>query len=347
MAATELILTLTLAVAQPAPAAPAAPETLERARKLAVDGRWSESAALLSPVVNADSAPANLLALLTRAVLESGDLRRARLLSERGLLRFPDDLRFRRLDLAVLVERRQWNEAAAAAKSILAEQPDDAVAWRQLAAATLADGDDDDKRVVLEAAHLALPDDPLIFEKHVRAQFLAGHLDLARVLAERALGIAALRDDERFVRLAVRVAEAARAASLAKRWLDRIPPARRDTPLTLLEARLALADDDAKTAEAALGRLIDRGDASPSVLVRAGQLAEARGALGRAEALYAQAAEGQGDQARIARLFRARFVAKLGDRTRAEQILRTYLAEYPADAYARQLLRVIRADAEF
>ena len=344
MAVAELILTLALSAP---PATAASPETLERARKLAVDGQWSESAALLTPIVDADSAPAGLLALLTRTVLESGDLRRARLLSERGLLRFPDDLRFRRLDLAVLVARRQWKEASAAAKSILAERPDDEVAWRQLAAATLAQSDETEKRAVLEAAHLALPNDPLIFEKHVRAQFLAGHLDLARASVKKALSIDALSGDERFIRLAVRVAEAAGATTLAKRWLARIPPARRDTPLTLLEARLALTEGDSRAAETALERLIERGDASPSVLVRAGQLAEARGALGRAEARYAQAAEGEGDQARVARLFRARFVAKLGDRKRAEQILRTYLAEYPGDAYARQLLRVIRVDSAY
>ncbi len=340
MAAASLIFALVLAA--PDPAAEAA--QLAQARQLAVDGRWVEAARILTPLVDPERSAAAPLALLVRSTLEAGDVRRARLLAERGLLRFPDDLRFRRLDLAVLVARRQWPEAAAAARSILAERPSDAVAWRQLAAATLASDDEAEQRAVLEAAHLALPNDPLIFEKHVRAQFLAGHLAAAVELVEAALDRSDLRADERFVRLAVRVGEAAHDPALARRWLKSIPAERRDTSLTLLEARIALAEDDPRAAAAALNRLIERGDASPSVLVRAGKLAEDRGALGRAEALYAQAAEGTGEQARVARLFRARFVAKLGDHRRAERLIKAYLTEFPDDAYARQLLRVVQAE---
>ena len=334
MATAFLILSFVLT----APAPP--PTEVERARTLAQDGQWSEAAQALTSV-DPGSANANVLALLTRSVLEAGDLRRARLLAERGVLRFPDDLRFRRLDLAVLMARRQWPEAAAAARSVLVRKPDDPVAWRQLAAATLAIDDPDEQRVILEAAHLAVPDDPVLFEKHVRAQFIAGHHDTAALLIEEADSVAGLREDRRFATLAIRVAEAAGRLPLARRWLARIPPSQRDTPLTLLEARIALADKDPRAAEKALQRLIGRGEASSAVLVRAGQLAEDRGAFGKAEALYRQAAEGTDDQARLARLFLARFLAKLGDRRRAEQVLRAYLAEFPADAYARQLLRIV------
>ena len=341
--AASLVLLIALA-GQPTPVDQAA--ELARARTLALDGKWAAAARALTPLVDPDAADASRLALLTRAVLESGDLRRARLLSEKGLLRFPSDLRFRRLDLAVLIERQHWSEAAAAARSILAEKPADAVAWRQLAAATLAMDDDVAKRTVLEAAHLAVPDDPVLFDKHVRAQFLAEHYETAHQLVKTALTRGSLADDPRFVQLAVRVAEAASDPKLARRWLAKIPAADRDTTLSLLEARIALQDGDSKTAEAALGRLIERGGATPSVLVRAGKLAEDRGAFGRAEALYAQAAEGDGDAARIARLFRVRFLVKVGNRARAEQLLRAYLVEHPADAYARQLLQVIRANGE-
>lgn len=339
MATAQLILTLLLA-AEPALDA----DDLTKAGALAEQGRWAEAAKLLTPKVDAETAPAPTLALLTRAVLESGDLRRARLLAERGVLRFPEDLRFRRLDLAILVARRQWPEAAAAAKSVLARDSADPIAWRQLAAATLAGPDEAEQRAVLEAAHLAQPDDPVLFEKHMRAQFLADHLSSAARLAEAALDRPALTRTPAFVQLAVRVAEAADRPALARRWLAKVPPSKRGTALTLLEARIALQGKDDRAAEQALQRLIDRGDASPSVLVRAGQLAEQRGAFGRAEALYAQAAEGSGDQARLARLFLARFLAKIDARDRAEVILRTYLAEYPEDTYARRLLQIVRAD---
>ncbi|MEL7369593.1 MAG: hypothetical protein AAFN74_11815 [Myxococcota bacterium] len=338
MAAAILICSLFVAAG---PSAETEVRPIARAQKLADEGQWAEAARVLTPHVDATTAPAGPLVLLARAAFEAGDLRRARLLAERGLLRFPDDLRFRRLDLAVLVARRQWKEAAAAARSLLAERPADAIAWRQLAASVLASDDDVEKRVVLEAAHMAVPDDPVIFGKYVRAQFLAEHYGVAAELVEQALTRTAPLPND-WIRLAVRVAEAAAKPKLGRQWLSRMPPEARDTTLTLLEARLALLDDDERAAEAALGRLIERGDASPTVLVRAAQMAEKRGALGRAEALYAQASQGEGDAARVARLFRARFLAKIGERARAAQIVRAYLAEHPTDAYARQLLQVLK-----
>lgn len=315
---------------------------IERGRALAAEGRWAEAAAALSPVVDPERGPADLFALYTRAVLEAGDLRRARLLSERGLLRFPDDLRFRRLDLAVLVAREEWREAAAAARSVLARAPEDTLAWRQLAAALLETPDESpsEARAALEAAWLAQPSDRVLFERHLRAQLLAGHVGTARDLAK-----AVIADPDaslELLTLAVRSAEAAEDLALARRGIERVPPQERNLQLSLLEARVALASEDPEAAEAAFDRLIARGEATPAVLLRAARLAEERGALGRAEALYAQAAEGKGDAGRIARLSFARFLAKIRSYARAEVILRAYLAEHPDDAYARQLLQVLK-----
>ena len=352
MAAASLIVAWLWVAAPPPPTL--SPEEFAQAQTWARDGEWAKAAQALSPRLDPATAPAPALALLTRAVLESGDVRRARLLAERGLFRFPDDLQFRRLDLAVLIARRQWPEAVAAAKSVLAQRPDDAIAWRQLAAATLESADEAEQRAVLEAAMLAIPDDPVLYDKHVRAQFLAEHYPTAARWVEKALERPDLVSNPSFIRLAVRVAEAAQRPRLARRWLEKVPPAERDRALTLLEARLALAENAPRRAERALDRLIARGDASSSVLVRAGQLAEARGAWGRAEALYRQAAEGRtadaeataglepDDSARVARLFLARFLVKIEQTERAERTLRAYLAEYPDDAYARQLLRLLR-----
>lgn len=344
MAAAPLALILLLAGQAESSEAEHDPVALfEQGRKLAVEGQWTEAARVLTPLVDPEQAPADAVVLLTRAVYESGDLRRARLLAERGVLRFPEDRRFRRLDLAVLIARQSWPEAALAAKSILAKDPTDALAWRQLAAATLALPDEAERRAVLEAAYLANPEAPDLFERHLRAQLMAGHLATAASLAQAALTHPKLTADPRFVRLAVRAAEAAQNPKLARHWLAQIPPAERDTSLSLLEARIALAEDDPKAAEAALSRLIARGTADAAILIRAGDLAEKRGDFGRAEALYAQAAEGDSDAARIARLTWARLLAKIGNRTRAERILRVYLAEHPEDAYARQLLRITQA----
>lgn len=330
-----LVLALALGAPEPGP--------LEEGRSLAEAGRWEEAAAVLTPAVAPEAAPAGALALLTRVVLEAGDLRRARLLAERGLLRFPNDLRFRRLDLAVLVARRDWQEAAAAARSVLVRDPSDALAWRQLAAAEIERRGDGtaDARAALEAAWLLRPDDPELLLLHLRAQLEAGHAEVAAGLAREALERSDLASRPDLVELGVRAAEAAGDPGLAERWLARIPPGDRSTRLTLLEARIALASEDPARAEASLGRLVARGDASPAVLVRAGELAEARGDLGRAEALYAQAAEGEGEASRVAALTLARFLAKIGNAGRAREILETYLAERPGDAYARQLLRVV------
>lgn len=318
---------------------------LERGQALAAEGRWAEAARTLTPVVDPETASAGALALLTRVSLEAGDVRRARLLAERGLLRFPEDLRFRKLDLAVLVARRDWREARAAARSVLAVDPADPLAWRQLAAASLEleASPGPEARAALEAAHLANPEDREIFTRHLRAQLAADHTEAAADLAREGLRLAPSPD---LVELGVRAAEAVKDAELARAWLGRVPPSERSTRLTLLEARVALAAGDPSAAEAALRRLIDRGEADPAVLVRAGKLAEDRGAFGRAEALYVQAAEGEGEAARVARLTLARLLAKIENHARARVVLEAYLAEHPSDAYARQLLRLVKSASD-
>lgn len=312
---------------------------LGQARALGAIGRWAQVTELLSPWVEAETSPAAALGLLGRAALETGDLRRASLLAERGILRFPEVLAFRRLDTAVLLERHDWRRAGEAAQSVLARAPLDAVAWSQLAAAQRKLADETERRAALEAAHLSDPSDDSVFARHLQAQFDAGHHPEAVRLVRIALDRPALRRDGAFVELAVRTAEAAEVPELGRRWLSLVPPSARSRILTLLEARLALATNNTRAARTALERLIKNGETSAAVFVRAGKLAEDDGRLTEAEGLYAQASTMEGEAARYAELALARLYLRTKQRERAEDTLQRYLANHPDDRYARQLLR--------
>jgi tetratricopeptide (TPR) repeat protein len=150
------------------------------ARSLVAQEKWSDAIGVLREVVDVERSPAVELGLYARAAYESGDLRLASLLAERGVLRFPADLTLRRIDLEVLVRRGAWNDALEAALSLLASEPTDPLAWRQLAAA--ADRVAPELALpALEAASLAAPDDAAVSLRFARRLYDLG--DYGRVVA--------------------------------------------------------------------------------------------------------------------------------------------------------------------
>jgi tetratricopeptide (TPR) repeat protein len=119
---------------------------------------WAGVIEVLRGEVDPETSDAPELGLYARAAFERGDLRLAALLAERGVMRFPEDVPLRRLDVAILLEREDWDEAAEAALGLLAREPDDPLLWRQLAAATER-SDSVLSVAALEAASLASLDD--------------------------------------------------------------------------------------------------------------------------------------------------------------------------------------------
>lgn len=166
------------------------------ARTRVVAGRWKEAVQILKTFVDVDNSSAAEIGLYARAAFEQGDLRLATLLTERGLVRFPDDLPLRRLDVALLLQRRAYPAAMEAALAVLVQVPEDPLAWRQLAAAAdrvRAAGSGDEVAVgpeatlqagplalaALEAAELVDPGDMQVRLRRAAALFERGAVDAA------------------------------------------------------------------------------------------------------------------------------------------------------------------------
>lgn len=149
------------------------------ARSLVAQEKWAGAIEVLRGVVDIDRSPAIELALYARAAYEAGDLRLASLLAERGLLRFPEDVTLRRIDVEVLVRREAWSDALEAALGLLARVPDDELGWRQLAAA--ADRAAPELAVpALEAAAMVSPERSGLALRFARRLYEQG--DYARVI---------------------------------------------------------------------------------------------------------------------------------------------------------------------
>jgi len=310
------------------------------ARALVDRAAWRDAAKVLSQVVEVDSATANELGLYARVAYELRDLRLASLLVERGILRFPADQTFRRLDVAVLLERGDLDGAYEAAWSFLTKDPQDALAWRQLAVVTEGSKNTELRLATLEAAMLSNSKDRRLRRAHMLAQFEAGHTGPALAMVERMIAESKTTDVS-LIELGVRIADEAGDMTQARSWLKRVPMTQRTESLHLLDARLALRAGDTGAARAALDQLIAAGRASATVFLWAAQLAERSRDMARAEALYHQASDHQGPSGRLAVLHLARLLHKIDQPDRASQLLATYLAEHPDDTPARSLLAVI------
>jgi predicted Zn-dependent protease len=315
------------------------PAKLGLAQILVDQSKWSSASQMLGQIVNVDTGSASELGLYARVAYELKDLRLASLLVERAILRFPSDLSFRRLDISLLMERGETKKAYEAARALLARAPNDPRTWKQLAAITQDDLQPHVHLAALEAALLANDNDLRLQRRYAMAQYQAGHFDEA--LATVSSLIKKQAHDLSLIQLGVRIAEENDRDVLAQEWLTRVPQNKRTKTLTLLEARLAIKSGHRKKARSALDRLIRAGEATPNVLLWAGQLAEQTGADAKAEALYQQASNVSGSAGRLAVLHLARLFHRMNQLKRASQLLSTYLTKHPEDEPARELLAVI------
>jgi predicted Zn-dependent protease len=306
------------------------PAHLGLAQCLAARLDWlgaSRAAAAAIDPVHADAAA---LGFLAGVALRAEDWRLATVAAQQGILRFPDDERLRRIELAVLVQAGRAEEARQAALALVARQPGEAELWRQLAWAAQETGRDDEALAALEAALLTTPADDALRQRLAAGQLARGWAPAALATVRPLLAKPAT---PAVVLLAARAAGDAGDVVQARIWLDALPEAERTRDHRILSARLAVQAGDPAAARQALDVLIGAGERDATVLTWAGALAEAAGDLARAEMLYRDA---QATLRLVAVLLRQ------GRRDEAAAQVRAYLAAHPDDAQARALAERVR-----
>jgi len=310
--------------------------------------RWRDAADLLGRYVDTATCDADLLVLYAQAARESADAALARLLVDKGVLRFPGDVRFRRLDLAVAVDEDDAEAVRRAVRHLLARDPTDADLWQRLAWVEARGQEDAGRLVALEAAALCEPENLEYRRALLAAELAAGNWPsvfargralLAGPTADRAAADVDLMD------VLVRAADAAADDATLRAWVDRVPDTKRTRAMQIADARLALRQARPEAARAILGRLIALGDTDPAVFLWAGHLAEQAEDWTEARTLYDHARTLAGRDARLATLYLARLDIRRGREAEAARLLRSYLNDYPEDAAARSLLALVNEGA--
>ncbi len=234
------------------------------ARSLSAQGKWGDAVATLRASFDLDGSDAATLGTYARAAFEAGDERLATLLVERGLVRFPDNLAFRRLDAALLLRREDWKPAMSATLSILAREPRDRLAWRQLAAAAERAAPEL-ALAALEGATLAAPDDESLALRLARrqldAQMFGAVLDQAEAWRSRTERLS------RWQGLALT------AALESRDWRAAVSWAENTTWAPLVKAQLALSDGRDERALELFRKALADGGADSRDLIRFARIA--------------------------------------------------------------------------
>jgi predicted Zn-dependent protease len=301
---------------------------------------WITACRTAAAAIDPGHADRGQITFLASTALRAGDWRLATLASQHGILRFPDDTALRRIELAVLVHADRGEDARQAVLALLAQTPDDADLWQHLAWSAQQTGRDDEMLAAREAALTVRPADRTLRRQLAEAQLGHGMPQAALATVAPLLSTPPTAQelaDEGLVLLACRAAADSGDIVRARTWLAGVPEAQRTRSLRLQAARLAIRAGDESAASAALDALVALGERDPAVLTWAAALAESRGDLARAEALFIQAigAEKTGNAAAALRL--AALYLRQERRDEAATVLATHLAKFPDDAQARAL----------
>ena len=308
--------------------------------------QWPEAAELLGRFAATDSCDAGLLLLYAQVAQRLGDGRLCGLLTRKGIVRFPADTQFRRLDLAILFDEGDHAAAKRTVRLFLDASPADPALWQQLAFLNRETRQDADSLVALEAAVLCHPASLVAHRQLLGAQLADGDwltvVERGQALLAGPLAKAAAAD-LRVMGLLITAADMGERDRLVGAWLARVAEPKRTRAMHLAAARLALRQGRAAQARKALGRLIEAGEADASVFLWAGHIAEAQEDWPAAETLYGQARRLEGRGARLATLYLARLQARRGRLGHAAELLRQHLRAYPEDAAARSILTLVEA----
>jgi len=307
---------------------------------------WAASATLLGRFVETDSCEADVLLLYAQVARRLADERLCGLLARKGILRFPADGRFRRLDLAICIGRGDHRAARETLALLMKDAPADAGLWQQLASLADQAGSDADRLAALEACALCQPEQLDRHRRFLAALVAAGDWPTAlkhgRALLAGPLGADA-RASAELMELLIRAADAGRQDQLLGAWLAAVPQKAWTRAVRIVAARRALRLGDTPRAREALAGLVETGEMDPAVFVWAGHLAETAEDSPEAETLYAHARTLKGPAAGLATLYLARLHFRTGRGPAAARLLRGHLDAHPEDAYARALLAVVDA----
>lgn len=277
---------------------------------------------------------------LAHAALRAEDWRLAGIAAQQGILRFPDDATLRRIEVAVLQHAGRAEDVREAVLALLAQNPTDADLWRHLAWAAQETKREDEALAALEAAVVLKPDDRALRRSLADTQLARGMPHAALANLTLLIGTpprAAALGDANLILAASRAAAEAGNLAQGRAWLDAVPEQERTRPLRLQSARLAVQAGDQQATAVALDALIALGEQDASVLTWAGSLAEGRGDLARAEALYLTASGSDAASASAASLRLVALYLKQERLEDARGTLATHLAKRPDDAQARAL----------
>lgn len=316
------------------------------AQVYARQNKWGQAAELLGRFITTDSCDADTLLLYAQVAQQNEDARLCELLVEKAIRRFPSDLRFRRLDMAVRIDQRDNLAAGQAIDVLLRANPADPELWRQRAFVSDRADKQADAIAALEACLLCDPNDLAKQRRFVAGLMIAGDWCTAvkhgRSLLAGPLARSAPADIA-LMGLLIRAADAGQKDAILGKWLALVPEKSRTLDMGIVATRLALRLGELADARSALRRLIEQGRADASVYLWAGHLAERAKDWAEAETLYGQARRQESTTASLAALYMSRLLLHRGRTDEAARLLRAYLDQNPQDSSARALLAVANA----
>jgi len=318
------------------------------AQVYARQNKWGKAADLLGRFVNTDSCDADRLLLYAQVAQRHEDARLCELLVDRAIRRFPADLRFRRLDLAMRLDQQDDRGARLAVDVLLKAAPADPDLWQQRALVSDRAGKQAEAIAALEACLLCDPNDLSKHRGFVVGLVVAGDWPSAVRHGKELLSgsmAESVKADVKLMGLLIRAADMGQRDKTLAEWLALVPDKFRTTDMGIIATRLALRLGETADARAALRHLIEQGQADAGVFLWAGHLAEKAKDWAEAETLYDHAGKQKDPAGTLASLYLARMQLRRGRTEEAARLLRAYLDLHPQDSSARAMLAIVKARA--
>ncbi len=308
--------------------------------------KWESAARLLGQFVNVDQAGAEHLMLYARVAYELENYRLCRLLVNKGMMRFPLEEDFRRLDLQLTLVEEDSMAAFVALRERVQVEPGNASHWRNLAVHYSQRDRPGKSLAAWEAAVLCDPCDLELRKNYVSMLLQEGDWFSVTQRGLEYFGKHNNKMDFELAGIFIQAAEMGRRDDLLRKWLDMIPADKQTRTIIAAGARLALRRDEPERARKALMQLIAMGDVNFRIFLTAGHLAESMNDTLEAEIMYKQALKMDDPHADTAWLYLARLAAQQEKYQDAGLYVNKYLRRHPEDHTARNLELIIKNRVE-